>query len=59
VSVAKAKRERRSSIRNMSAGDDALETLERLERLEKERAASERAADETAAPRAEREPDED
>lgn len=40
--MAKAKRERRSSIRNMSAGDDALETLERLERLEKEREAAER-----------------
>jgi hypothetical protein len=47
--LAKAKRERRSSIRNMSAGDDALEALERLERLERQ----EREADR---PRGEDEP---
>lgn len=33
--MAKAKRERRTSIRNMGAGDDALAALERLEQMEK------------------------
>lgn len=36
--MAKAKRERRASIRNMSGADDALEALNRLEQLERENA---------------------
>lgn len=34
--MAKAKRDRRTSIRNMGAGDDALAALERLEQLEQQ-----------------------
>lgn len=56
--MAKAKRERRTSIRNMSAGDDALEALERLERMEKaDREAAQRSADEKPATEAEPETD--
>lgn len=44
--MAKAKRERRTSIRNMGAGDDALAALERLEQMEKrDREAAEREAE--------------
>lgn len=45
--MAKAKRERRTSIRNIGAGDDALAALERLEQLEQEEAARAKAAAET------------
>lgn len=46
--MAKAKRDRRTSIRNMGAGDDALAALERLEQMEKrDREAAERAAEGT------------
>lgn len=47
--MAKAKRERRSSIRNMSAGDDALEALERLERLERQEREADPSRDEQPA----------
>lgn len=38
--MAKAKRERRASIRNMSGADDALEALNRLEQMEREQQAA-------------------
>jgi hypothetical protein len=44
--MAKAKRERRASIRNMSGADDALEALNRLEQLEREKQAAATAPDE-------------
>jgi len=51
--MAKAKRERRSSIRTMSGGDDVLEALERLERLERsERREAEQPPGDEPAPRA-------
>jgi hypothetical protein len=47
--MAKAKRERRTSIRNMPPGDQALEALERLERMERlDREAAQRAEDKSA-----------
>jgi 8-oxo-dGTP diphosphatase len=46
--MAKAKRERRASIRNMQGGDDALRALEQIERQE----TAEREASQESAPRA-------
>lgn len=49
--MAKAKRDRRTSIRNIGAGDDALAALERLDQLEQQHEASR--------PKAAEEPDQD
>lgn len=38
--MAKAKRDRRTSIRNIGAGDDALAALERLDQLDKQHEAA-------------------
>ena len=46
--MAKAKRERRASIRNMQGGDDALRALEQIERQE----TAEREASQDVSPRA-------
>lgn len=46
--MAKAKRERRASIRNMSGADDALEALNRLEQMEREKQAAATPPEETA-----------
>ncbi len=43
--MAKAKRDRRTSIRNLGVGDDALAALERLEALEQQHQASHPVAD--------------
>lgn len=43
--MAKAKRDRRTSIRNLGVGDDALAALERLEALEQQHQATHPVAD--------------
>lgn len=54
--MAKAKRERRASIRNMSGADDALEALNRLEQMEREQQAAATPPDEETEDEAEAQP---